>query len=249
MVKGSTAVSIPRFYQNKSLLLGDVSLDESATHHIVHVLRLKTGSEIILFNGDGEEFKGALLKVHKKEVIVTLQQKYTVNNESFLALHLVQAVSRKDHMDLTLQKAVELGVTEITPIISDFSNMKQSQTEFNHKEQHWRKVIISASQQSGRAVLTRLNPILSFKEALHRIQAEQRLFLSARADSAGEKLWATPLKSVALFIGCEGGFSDKEEKQAQANGLRLVALGHRILRTETAAIAMLAILQYCQGDF
>ena len=241
-------MSIPRFYQNKPLALGDCILDEAAAHHIMHVLRLKVGSEIIVFNGNGDEFKGALCQVDKKAVVATVEQSYPVQNESFLALHLVQAISRKDHMDLTLQKAVELGVTQITPVISDFSNMKQSQTEFNHKENHWQRIIVSASQQSGRSIITRLNPIISFKEALKNIQAEQRLFLSPRAEASSEKLWAISSKSVALFVGCEGGFSDNEEKEAAANGLTAMALGKRILRTETAAIAALAILQYCLGD-
>lgn len=241
-------MSIPRFYQNEPLALGNYTFDEAAAHHIMHVLRLKIGSEIIVFNGSGDEFKGILCEINKKSVVVTLEQSYRVSNESFLALHLVQAISRKDHMDLTLQKAVELGVTQITPVISDFSNMKQSQMEFNHKENHWQRIIISASQQSGRSIITRLNPIVSFKEALQNIQAEQRLFLSPRAEASSEKVWSTPSKSVALFVGCEGGFSDKEEKEATANGLTAMALGKRILRTETAAIAALAILQYCLGD-
>ncbi|MCD6045263.1 MAG: Ribosomal small subunit methyltransferase [Gammaproteobacteria bacterium] len=242
-------MSIPRFYQNKLLALGECALDEAAAHHSVHVLRLKIGSEVIVFNGNGDEFKGILSEVSKKAVTVTLQQSYSVHNESFLALHLVQAISRKDHMDLTLQKAVELGVTQITPIVSDFSNIKQSLAEFKHKQDHWQKIIISASQQAGRCIIARLNPIISFKEALQTIEAEQRLFLSPRAAAKSEKLWTTPLKSVALFVGCEGGFSEREESLASANELRAIALGSRILRTETAAIAILAILQYCLGDF
>jgi 16S rRNA (uracil1498-N3)-methyltransferase len=241
-------MSIPRFYQNKPLMLGDCTLDEAVAHHILHVLRLKVGCEIIVFNGDGHEFKGILSQATKKAVVVTLQQNYFVNKESFLELHLVQAISRKDHMDLTVQKAVELGVTQITPIVSDFSNIKQSGTEFKNKEAHWQRIIISASQQSGRSILTRLNPIISFKEALHMIQAQQRLFLSPLAGQRSEKLWAKPLKSVALFVGCEGGFSDDEEKEASASGLEAIAFGKRILRTETAAIASLSILQYCLGD-
>lgn len=241
-------MSIPRFYQNKPLVLGDCTLDETAAHHIMHVLRLKVGCEIIVFNGNGDEFKGILSEVSKKTVVVTLQQNYSVHNESSLALHLVQAISRKDHMELTLQKAVELGVTQITPILSDFSNIKQSLTEFKNKEAHWQKVIISASQQSRRCIIARLNPIISFKEALQTAQAEQRLFLSPRAKELSEKLWVKPCKSVAVFIGCEGGFSSDEEKEASANGLRAIALSKRILRTETAAISALAILQYCLGD-
>ncbi len=241
-------MSIPRFYQNKPLALGDCTLDEAAAHHIMHVLRLKIGCDVSVFNGNGDEFKGVLCQTSKKAVVVTLQQSYSVHNESFLDLHLVQAISRKDRMDLTVQKAVELGVTQITPIVSDFSNIKQSLTEFKNKEEHWQKIIISASQQSGRSIITRLNSIISFKEAMHTIEAEQRLFLSPRADVCPEKLWATPLKSVALFVGCEGGFSESEEKEANARGLKAIALGKRILRTETAAISALAILQYCLGD-
>jgi 16S rRNA (uracil1498-N3)-methyltransferase len=241
-------MSIPRFYQNKPLALGDCTLDEATAHHIMHVLRLRIGSEIRVFNGNGDEFKGILCQVSKKTVVVTLQQSYSVHNESFLNLHLVQAISRKDHMDLTVQKAVELGVTQITPIVSDFSNIKQNLAEFKSKEEHWQKVIISASQQSGRCIITRLNPIISFKEAVQTIEAEQRLFLSPRAGGGSEKLWATPSKSVALFVGCEGGFSDSEERQASVSGLKAIALGKRILRTETAAISALAILQYCLGD-
>lgn len=242
-------MSIPRFYQNKSLTLGDCTLDETAAHHSVNVLRLKVGSEIIVFNGDGREFKGILSLVNKKMVVATLEKSYSVHNESFLDLHLVQAISRKDHMDLTIQKAVELGVTQITPVLSDFSNIKQNVTEFSHKEEHWRRVIISATQQSGRCVLTRLNPIIPFQSALQTITAEQRLFLSPRASADSEKLWTKPLKSVALFVGCEGGFSDNEEKEAQLSGLHAIALGKRILRTETAAISAISILQYCLGDF
>lgn len=242
-------MSIPRFYQNTPLSLGECALDETVTHHIANVLRLHLDSEIIVFNGNGEEFKGVLSLINKKTVVVTLQQQYSVHNESPLILHLVQAISKKDHMDLTLQKAVELGVTEITPVISDFSNMKKRETEFNHKETHWQKIIISATQQSGRTVLTKLNPIISFKEALQKVKAEQRLFLSPRASTSGKELLNVKLQSMALFVGSEGGFSDNEERQALASGLTAITLGPRILRTETAAIAALSIVQYCLGDF
>lgn len=242
-------MSIPRFYQNKPLSLGECVLDEASTHHMVHVLRLKLGAEAIIFNGNGGEFKGILRQIHKKSAVIELQQQYNVRNESPLALHLVQAISRKDHMDLTLQKAVELGVSEITPVVSDFSNIKQSSDQFHQKEQHWEKIIISATQQSGRAILTQLNPIISFREALKKVSAEQRLFLSPRATESCKEVLRTKPRSTALFIGCEGGFSPQEEQAATAAELKAITLGPRILRTETAAIAALSILQYCQGDF
>ncbi|MBY0377189.1 MAG: 16S rRNA (uracil(1498)-N(3))-methyltransferase [Gammaproteobacteria bacterium] len=241
-------MSTPRFYQNKPLSLGDCALDEAATHHMIHVLRLKLGAEVIIFNGNGDEFKGILRQIHKKSAVIELQQQYPVHNESPLALHLVQAISRKDHMDLTVQKAVELGVTEITPVVSDFSNIKQSGDQFNQKEQHWQKIIISATQQSGRTILTQLNPIISFREALQKVTTEQRLFLSPRATESCKKIFMTKPQSTALFIGCEGGFSYQEEQAALAAELKAITLGPRILRTETAAIAALSILQYCRGD-
>lgn len=241
-------MSIPRFYQNQPLSLGDYILEEDASHHLAHVLRVKLEAKVIVFNGNGLEFEGAVKQISKKNVTIELQQSYCINRESPVALHLVQAVSRRDRMDFSLQKAVELGVTEITPIITDFSNIKHSEEQFHKKEEHWKKITISATQQSGRSILTHLNPILSFRQAIQRISAEQRLFLSPQAKTPYKTLLSEKPKSVALFIGCEGGFSVQEEEEALAAGLNAIVLGPRILRTETATITALSILQYSLGD-
>lgn len=241
-------MSTPRFYQNKPLTLGGCTLDENVSHHILHVLRLKIGAEVIVFNGEGSEYSGRITQIGKKEVNVTLQNSAIVHNESSLQLHLVQAISKREHMDLTIQKAVELGVTEITPILTAFTNVKYKESEFTHKQNHWQQVIISATQQCGRAILMKLNPIIFFNEAVKSIHSEKRFFLSPRAAITKENMQIAKNHSITLFIGSEGGFSDTEEKMAEENGLIAIKMGPRILRTETAAIATIAIMQHLYGD-
>jgi 16S rRNA (uracil1498-N3)-methyltransferase len=241
-------MSTPRFYQNKSLVLGPCALDESVSHHILHVLRLKIDAEVIIFNGNGSDYLGKVTQIGKKEVNITLQDSYVVHNESSLKLHLVQAISKREHMDLTIQKAVELGVTEVTPILTAFTNVKYKESEFTNKQNHWQQVIISATQQCGRSVLMKLNPIVFFDEALKNTHSEQRFFLSPRATITKETIQISKNNSITVFIGSEGGFSDKEEQMAEENGLIAIKMGPRILRTETAAIATIAIMQHLCGD-
>ncbi len=235
-----------RFYQASALSLGEWEVEEATAHHILHVLRLKMGESIILLDGSGSEFKGSISKIVKKKVFVVLEAEEKISKESKVSIHLIQAISRRERMDLSLQKAVELGVTEITPILSDFCNVKKSKLDLKQKEEHWRGVMISATEQSGRAVLTRLNPVLDFPEMLNTVSADLRLCLSPQ----GFALATTEPKpqSIAVLVGAEGGLSEREEQQAHEAGFLLLSLGPRILRTETAGLVAISILQHRYGD-
>lgn len=240
----------PRIYQPQPISVGQsLQLDDSGSHHIGKVLRMQAGQPLRLFNGEGGEYQATILAVDKKNVLVEISEYHEADHRSPLPIHLGQVISRGERMDFALQKAVELGVHEITPLFSMRCEVKLSGPRLEKRMQQWQHLIISACEQCGLNRLPQLNP--------------PQVALQWFADTVAELKWLlhpgeTPLKlllesdqpeSVCLAIGPEGGFDDSEISGARAAGFQPVAIGPRVFRTETAPIAALSLLQYQWGDF
>lgn len=240
---------IPRVYYPDTIALEqEFELPQEAGHHVATVLRLKPNRPIVLFNGDGNEYSGIIISVQRKKVIVEIDACLSVSNESPLHLHLGQGVSKGDRMDMVLQKSVELGVSEITPIITERCAVKLEPSRWEKKRQQWQKIIIGACEQSGRNIVPTLNEPISLVQWLSQSTSSSRVVL---APGASHTLAKQPYNThgYRLLIGPEGGLSETEIHQANENGYLSVSLGPRILRTETAALTSLSILQAQHGDF
>lgn len=237
---------IPRFYCPLQMQTGDeVQLPTEAHRHAVQVLRLKQGAELILFNGSGMDYHAQLERVDKRQSVAKIGDVIQVNNESPLSITLLQGISRGEKMDFTLQKAVELGVHKIIPIMTDRSNVQLLGQRADKKRAHWQGVMISACEQSGRSLLPELGPITPFDEAIEQATG-CRVLLEPTADNSFSTLPAQ--SEVQLLIGAEGGFSESELNKAVDSGFQTVRFGPRVLRTETAGLAALAVLQSLWGD-
>ncbi|MFN7096017.1 MAG: 16S rRNA (uracil(1498)-N(3))-methyltransferase [Gammaproteobacteria bacterium] len=239
---------IPRIYTSQPLQLTTaVALDDNAANHVARVLRLPIGAQIQLFNGAGGEYMSRITSMTKREVIVTIEQFNAHDVGSALTIHLGQVISRGERMDFTIQKAVELGATEITPLTSDFCNVKLQEERIDKKLAHWQGIIISACEQSGRTHIPTLHQPQSILTWIANCQAQHKLILEPTVTHSLNAL--SPTTDFALLIGGEGGFSDKEIQYAHTHHFTGVKLGPRILRTETAALAVIAALQTLFGDF
>lgn len=222
------------------------TLPEAAHRHAVQVLRLKKGDVLRLFNGQGLEFDVELDQVSKRESSVRLLSKVVVDNESPLTITLLQGISRGERMDYALQKAVELGVTRIIPLATERCNVQLSGGRDEKRSAHWQGIVISACEQSGRSVLPELSAVMTLEDSFLVNQTGCRLVLDPLADKGFTTL--DKQQNITLLIGPEGGLSESEITQAQAAGFQSVSFGPRILRTETATVAALAVVQTLWGD-
>jgi len=239
---------IPRIYLPQPLISGnDVELDASALRHVVQVLRLKPGRPLILFNGEGGEYLAELVRVEKRRATARLRGFQNVSRESKLFTHVGLGISKGERMDFALQKVVELGVNEITPLFTEHCVVQLDDNRALKKQEHWLAVIISACEQSGRNTLPTLNSAQAFSRWLNTPQSMTTLILDPVA-SATLSTVKLDTAEVALAIGPEGGFSQTEIDQAMISGFIGVTLGPRVLRTESAAIASLAAIQTLWGD-
>jgi 16S rRNA (uracil1498-N3)-methyltransferase len=224
-----------------------LELDLAASHHLANVLRVKAGDAITLFNGEGGEYAASITQVEKKKVIVSIGEFQNRNAESPLTLCLAQGISRGEKMDYTIQKAVELGVNQIIPLLTERCTVKLDAERRVKRWQHWQSIVHSACEQSGRTRLPELLPPQTLVQWLPTVNAAMRLVL---APTAPQKLheMAVPDGKVMLLIGPEGGLTELEIGQAQQHNFHPLNLGPRILRTETAAVAALTVLQTIFGD-
>jgi 16S rRNA (uracil1498-N3)-methyltransferase len=243
-------MSIPRFHYPAKLALGTiVSLPENAAIHACRVLRLQVGDAATLFNGDGNDYGCELLSIKKKSVTAKVKTLSRVDNESPLKVTLVQAISSGDRMDFTIQKAVEMGVSVIQPIASQRSVVKLTGERAEKRREHWQNVVISACEQSGRALVPKVNAPLTLANWLGTAPAfSVRIMLSPAAALTLQKL-PVPQGEICLLIGAEGGLTTEELDLAASQNFIPVRLGKRILRTETAALAALAAMQTLWGDY
>ncbi|MEM0910652.1 MAG: 16S rRNA (uracil(1498)-N(3))-methyltransferase, partial [Pseudomonadota bacterium] len=216
-------------------------------HYVANVLRLKEGQSLVLFNGDGCDYPSELCDLSKKSAEVIVDSQLALNVESPLHIHLMQAVSKGDRMDYALQKSVELGVSKITPITTENCNVKLSDVRWQKKVEQWQKIVVSACEQSGRNVVPKVAPVASFHQSLGINSDLQKVILAPRTTHYLSKL-AKPKKGFMLLVGPEGGFSEKEIYNAEQRGFTSCNIGPRVLRTETAAVTGLSVLQTLFGD-
>lgn len=225
-----------------------ITLDKAASSYLVKVLRLKEDNEVRLFNGiavnnDHGYFKSRMSSVGK-QVEITAEQFVIDNNQSPLQIVLLQGVSKGDHMDTTIQKAVELGVTKIIPVICERTVVNLKADRLDKKMNHWQGVIISACEQSGRNQLPEIEPPIQFND----ITLDTEAGFILQPESTHSLQDQDHIQSASILIGPEGGFNEKEIQLATVTGFTPVKFGPRILRTETAAIAAISILQSSWGD-
>ena len=238
-----------RFYINAGLESGTQIILPSELHRYIHsVLRLREGDAVTLFNGNGNDFHGIISDISKKSSTILLHEKINIDNESPVHTHLFQAISKGDRMDNAIQKSVELGVSEITPMISERTVVRVDEKRLQKKILHWEKIIISACEQSGRAVIPKLHPIINFIDALGAIESKNSYILTPEADQKLSSI-QPGFSNCNIFIGPEGGFSEAEINIANKHFLTGIKMGKRILRTETAPIAVLSVIQMLAGDF
>lgn len=226
----------------------ELSLPEDAAHHLVRVLRATTGDRITLFNGHGGEYEAELIEAGKREARVRLLSFQSDDRSSPLHTHLGQVMSRGERMDYAIQKATELGVSEITPLTSERCELKlRGEDRADKKLEHWRRIAIAACEQSGRNRLPLINSPLPLDEWQQQVEADLKLVL---APAVSETLADTlSPRRIALLIGPEGGLSEREIAAACQRGFHPWQIGPRVMRTETAPVAALAILQLRFGDF
>lgn len=247
-------MSMPRFYCDSkhcgNLALGAfITLPERAAIHAGRALRLEAGDDAILFNGDGNDYISELLLVKKNVVTAKVKAVKKVECESPIKVTLAQAISSGGRMDFTIQKAVEMGVTVIQPITSQRSVVKLSDERAEKRREHWQNIVISACEQSGRALVPEVAAPLSLANWLDTAPAfTTRITLSPTATQTLQDL-AKPTGAICLLIGCEGGLTADEVGLAVIHNFVPVRLGSRILRTETAALAALAAMQTLWGDY
>jgi 16S rRNA (uracil1498-N3)-methyltransferase len=243
-------MAIPRFYCPIDITPSSQQrLPESAAHHALKVLRLKRGDQITMFNGGGGEFEASIHLASREAVIVDIGKHIDVERESTLATTLVQSLSSAERMDLTLQKSVELGVSEIQPIVTDRSIVRLEGERAERRARHWQNVVIAACEQCGRNRVPQVLPMLSFDDWLAAPrERETQILLSPQGGSYLDQL-RHPSTKVHLLAGPEGGLTDFERQRAVKAGFNAVVLGPRILRTETAALAALSAMQMLWGDF
>ena len=237
---------IPRFYVDAVLRAGSVcALSEDAAHHAVHVLRLREGDDVTLFNGRGGEYGSRIASIQRLRIAVDVLEHRAIERESPLRITLVQGVSAGERMDSTVRKAVELGVADLRPVLAARSVARPKGERAENRRAHWQKVVIAACEQCGRNRIPEVHPLVPVSE----FQGTEgmKILLSPLAELPLSKL-SLKGSDFVLAAGPEAGFTAQEEAAFAAAGFVPASLGPRVLRTETAAVAALAALSALRGD-
>jgi len=225
----------------------EIDLPGAQTRHAVQVLRLEREAPLVLFNGDGYDYPARLIKVGRDRARVLIEARGDPEPASTLDIHLALGISRGERMEFAIQKAVELGVTRITPLFTRRAQVRLDGARRDKRQEHWRGVMIAACEQSGRRRLPVLEPALDLEIWLNRAPSGGVL-LDPLAELTLPALPA-PESGLTLLIGPEGGLDPREQDLARHHGFQGVRLGPRILRTETAPLAAIAAIQALWGDF
>lgn len=237
---------LPRLFIISELRKGAfVEVSKETSHYVRQVLRLRQGSSVILFNGAGGEYKGKI-SIDNKLTKVFLEEFIDISVESHLQIHLGQGISRGEKMDYVVQKAVELGVAEITPLFTERCGVKLDEERAEKRMEHWKKIIISACEQSGRNSIPIIHSPRHISDWVAHCAEPCRLICDPGLTSQESSLDIK--QSVAVLIGSEGGFTEAEVADAISHDFTSFALGPRVLRTETATVAALSKLQSFWGD-
>ena len=236
-----------RLHCNTPLGVGlTITLDPTASRHLREALRVREGDAVVVFNGLGGEFTATVVSLQRGGVSVRLDTFSDIDRESPLRVRLAQGISRGERMDFTIQKAVELGVSSIAPLATERSTVRLDEARARKRAEHWQGIVRHAAEQSGRTRLPVLEPVQPIEQLLGNLPEQGRFLLDP---AAGLSLGNVALpRTLCLAIGPEGGFSPLERQQLEAAGFQRLRLGPRILRTETAALVALSILQDHAGD-
>ncbi|MCC8362385.1 16S rRNA (uracil(1498)-N(3))-methyltransferase [Lysobacter sp. A6] len=224
-----------------------IALPEDAAAHLVRVLRMQAGDGCVLFDGDGGDYAATIVSANKRGVEADVGARTQVDNESPLRITLVQGIARGEKMDWILQKATELGVTQVLPVNSDRSEVKLDAERAVKRLAHWRSVVVSACEQSGRARVPEVSAAQPLANVANGLASPHRFLLDPEAKDAIATMPAFESDCV-LAVGPEGGWSERDRAVLTAAGFKGLRLGPRILRTETAGIAAIAALQARFGD-
>lgn len=236
-----------RIYTESMLQSGKSCLLEShPSHHILKVLRMQPSQQVQLFNGDGKEYSAVISSIASGRVLADIISVKEKRSESSCRVHLVQALARGQKMDYVIQKAVECGVFSITPLMTERCGVKLSVDRLPNKLRHWQQVAVSACEQSGRCCVPKIQQPQSLSDYFSQSPATV-LMAHVGSENTLPKACQT-LEDIHLLIGPEGGFSEQEVLFAQRNGVFFMNLGPRVLRTETAPVVALTLLQNRFGD-
>jgi len=241
-------MSEPRIYADMDLPIGTIaSLPEAAYRHLVIVLRRIPGDSVTLFNGRGGEYACTIESIAKRDLTVRIKEIRELSRESPLQITLAQAVSKGERMDYTIQKAVELGVTAIQPLVTDHVVVRLDAERWARKQEHWQGVAIAAAEQSGRTMVPHVAPVADLRDWMPTAPTDAlRLVLSPTGSPATLNRGSN--QPVVLLVGPEGGLSEVEIKLADLAGFVSLPLGPRVLRTETAGVVALSVVQAKWGD-
>lgn len=239
---------IIRVYQPGDYHPGEtIDLNPAASQHIAVVLRRQPGEILCLFNGQNQEFAALITGIHKNRVSVAIQSCESINRESPRPIHLAQGISKGERMDFVVQKAVELGVATITPLLTQHCSIRLDKMRMEKKQRHWQAIAMAACEQCGRNQVPVIHPILALEDFLSQCDSALKFILHPKE----QKTWRDyqfDVRDMALLIGPEGGLSEQEVFLAQQADFQPLTLGPRILRTETATLAALSLLQALGGD-
>ena len=243
---------IPRFYTTEDLHIGQrIALSLDYAQHAQRVLRLRIGDVVAVFNGDGHDYHGPIVLQNRTTLNIQIEACLPIDTEPRLDITLLQAISSGDRMDWTIQKAVELGVKSIQAISSELSVVRLSAERSASRMRHWQGIVLSACAQCGRARIPTLYAPCTLADYLHSHPhdvKQTRLLLQPSATHTARTM-VQPQETIVLLVGAESGLSADEEHLAIAHNFIPVRLGPRILRTETAGLAMISALQALWGDF
>ncbi|EED34237.1 PAS/PAC sensor signal transduction histidine kinase [Luminiphilus syltensis NOR5-1B] len=236
----------PRIFADLPLAQGaEFTLPDNASLHIGRVLRLDSGQPLTVFNGDGEDYHATITTVTKRSVSIEVHSVATNGTTSPLEVELGLALSKGDRFDWAVQKATELGVAHITPLVSERVEVRLNPQREEKKRTHWHNIVISACEQCGRSTLAGVSSPTQLRPWLERVEAPLKLVLDHRSATA---LPEEKPDRVALLIGPEGGLTESELELAEASGFQRLQLGPRVLRTETAPVVALSVLGNRWGD-
>lgn len=237
-----------RIYQVGDYISGQVlELSPEAGQHVAVVLRMRVGDALTLFNGHNFEFQSTITMIKKKQVFVSLDSAREINRESPLAIHLGQAISKGERMEWVMQKAAELGVSSITPLITERCAVKLDKERMLKKIQQWQAIVIAACEQCGRNKIPQVHAPVYLEEFLQTLKMDLKFILHTQ-NARILRDYQFHSAEIALIIGPEGGFSEAEVSLASSYQCAPLSLGPRILRTETAAISAISLLQAVGGD-
>lgn len=237
-----------RFFIPKEAITGReaVITEEGTIHYLTRVLRLREESKITLLDGEGNQYLSRITGIEKEKIRAEIEKREALK-ASPIRLTLYQSLIKAKRFDWLIQKAIELGVSRIIPVISKYSLVALSKEEFSKKRERWQKIAQSATLQSGQGIPPKIGEVISFSNSCEKALLEETSFIFWEEEKGNLKTILRrylKAKRIALFVGPEGGFDREEIKEAKEKGIIPVSLGYRRLRSETAAIAGISNILY-----